>query len=88
MIVTDIKGGFRMISPTYEDFLALKDYLVVRTNGTIHFKCGANKFPTKRFARMQPERAISWKEFQLYYADIVYMMAGYNPSQQAIPEDY
>lgn len=73
-----------MISPSYEEFLSLKDYIVIRPNGTIHFKYGANKFHTKKFARLTPERSITWNEFQMYYSAINNMVAfGYNPTSQS-----
>lgn len=62
--------------PTIEEYNALKNYLVVRPNGTIHFKHGVNKFHTKKFARMTPERKITWPEFQMYYSSICNMIVG------------
>jgi hypothetical protein len=68
-----------MISPKYEEYLTMRCYLVVRTNGTIHFKHGVNKFYTKKFARMSAERTITWKEFQQYYQSILNMIANTQP---------
>lgn len=65
-----------MISPSYEEFIALKPYIVVRPNGTIHFKKGANQFYTKKFARTTPERQITWQEFQVYYSAILSIITG------------
>ena len=78
-----------MISPKYEEFLVMREYLVVRPNGTIHFKYGANKFHTKKFARLTPERAITWNEFQMYYSAINNMVAfGHNPPPQTFGDDF
>lgn len=63
-----------MISPSYEEFVSLRPYLVVRSDGTISFKHEINKFYTDKFARLNFERRITWPEFQASYMDIICML--------------
>ena len=66
-------------SPTYEDYLALKNYVVYnRTEGIIYFKDGRS---VGKFAKIyttkvwQPrESALTWTEFQDMWPQIQYMM--------------
>lgn len=73
----DTNKEIRM-SPSYEEFLQLKEYLVIRPNGTINFKQDINKFHTKKSARLTPERRITWDEFLIYYTSIIYVISGVN----------
>lgn len=66
-------------SPTYEDYVALKNYVVFnRTEGIIYFKDGRSvgkfsKFYSSKVWQPQ-ESPLSWTEFQDMWPKIQYMM--------------
>ena len=65
-----------MLSPTYKEYESLRNYLVIRSDGTIHFKTSPNKFGIKVVNPNLKERRMTFEEFQEYYADICMIMVG------------
>lgn len=59
-----------MLSPTYEEYKSLRNFLVMRPDGSIHFKSSVNKFGVKVINPNLKERRLSYKEFQEYYSEI------------------
>jgi hypothetical protein len=64
-------------APTYEEYLALKDYIVYnQTENILYFKQKVGKFSklylTSRW--MPRERRLTWAEFQENYSSILGMM--------------
>lgn len=64
-------------APTYEEYLALRDYIVFnQTEGILYFKQKVGKF-SKIYASktwMPRERRLTWAEFQENYGAILGMM--------------
>jgi hypothetical protein len=64
-------------APTYEEYLALKDYIVFnQTEGILYFKQNVGKFSKLYTSKvwMARERRLTWAEFQENYGAIVNMM--------------
>lgn len=70
-------------APTYEEYLALRDYIVYsQTENIIYFKRKIGKFNKMYLSKswMPRERRLTWAEFQENYGSILDMMC-----QNSIP---